>query len=102
MDPMKIVQKFDPLRWSSWARGMLVLFLLFSALRSWVGTPAMLDSATAQIPDSLAQRRQMIDETKITNQHLSDIKRILETGTLHVRLAGADNKPEPAPKARTP
>lgn len=99
---MRSFRHFDPLQWPGWARGALVAFLLFSALRSWVGTPPVLDSAVAQIPDSLAQRRQMIDETKTTNQLLSDIKRILETGTLHVQLAGADNPSDAAPKARKP
>jgi len=99
---MRRFQIFDPLQWPGWARGALVAFLVLSALRSWVGAPPVLDSAVAQIPDSLAQRRQMIDESKTTNQLLSDIKRVLESGTLNVRIAGADNPSDAQPKARTP
>ncbi len=67
------------------------LFVAVTCLRVWVAPIPVLESAQAQIPDSALQRRQVIETAKRTNQLLTEIKQILVTGTLNVRILGADN-----------
>ena len=71
---------------------LAAFFVVLTCLRVWLGPFPLLERAEAQIPDSGLQRKQLLDEAKRTNELLSDIKRILETQTLHVRLEGADNQ----------
>lgn len=66
-------------------------FVLVTCLRVWVGPAPVLESAKAQIPDSAQQRNQMIEAAKRTSELLAEIKHILASGTLNVRIAGADN-----------
>ena len=80
-------------------RGAIVFFVLLTCLRIWLGPSAFEAQAEAQIPDSGLQRKQQLEEARITNQRLAEIITILERGTLNVRLEGADNQ-APAP-ART-
>lgn len=68
------------------------LFVLLTCLRVWVGPFPILREARAQIPDSGLQRKLLLEEAQRTNQLLSDIKRILESGDLNVRIKGADNE----------
>jgi hypothetical protein len=71
----------------------LVTFLVvLTCLRIWLGPFPLLERAEAQIPDAGLQRKQLVDEARRSNELLSDIKRILESQTLHVRLEGADNQ----------
>ena len=72
-------------------RGAIGLFLLLTCIRVWHGPEPILEPAQAQIPDSGLQRRRILEEAKRTNRLLSDIKRLLETGTLNVRIQRADN-----------
>ena len=74
----------------------LGIVVLVTLLRVWVAPVAWDQPASAQIPDAGLQRNQLLEETRKTNQMLSDIKRILEKGTLNVRLQGADNQADPA------
>jgi hypothetical protein len=67
-------------------------FLLITCLRVWVGPIPVLQRAQAQIPDSLAQRRLQLEETRRTNKLLSDIKQIIETRTFNVHIKGTDNQ----------
>ncbi len=71
---------------------LVSLFVILTCLRIWLGPFPLLERAEAQIPDAGLQRKQQLDEVRRTNELLSDIKRILETQTLHVRLEGADNQ----------
>lgn len=71
---------------------LVAFFVIITCLRIWLGPFPLLDRAEAQIPDAGLQRKQLVDEVRRTNDLLSDIKRILETQTLHVRLEGADNQ----------
>ena len=70
----------------------VVFFIILTCFRIWLGPFPLLERAEAQIPDAGLQRKQLIDESRRTNELLSDIKRILETQTLHVSLQGADNQ----------
>ena len=71
---------------------LVTLLVALTCLRIWLGPFPLLERAEAQIPDAGLQRKQILDEAKHTNELLSDIKRILESQTLHVRLEGADNQ----------
>jgi len=92
-----------PLRSSSgesrFLRCALGVLVLMTCLRVWLGPLSILERAEAQLPDPALQRKQVIEEAQRTNLLLSDIKRILETQTLNVRLQGADN---PSDSAATP
>ena len=72
-------------------RVTLVMFVLLTCVRVWLGPAPMVDTAQAQIPDAGVQRNAMVDEIRRTNQLLTDIKQILTTQTLNVRIQGADN-----------
>ena len=71
---------------------LVVFFVILTCLRIWLGPLPLLERAEAQIPDAGLQRKQLVEQAQRTNELLSDIKRILETQTLHVRLQGADNQ----------
>jgi len=71
---------------------LVVFFVILTCLRIWLGPFPLLERAEAQIPDAGLQRKQLVEAAQRTNELLSDIKRILESQTLHVRLEGADNQ----------
>jgi len=72
-------------------RTLVVGFVLLSCLRAWIGTAPQSDVALAQIPDSGLQRKLLIEESKRTNQLLTEIRQILSERTFNVRIQGADN-----------
>lgn len=71
-------------------RTLVMIGLLFTCLRVWVGPSRVIDSAQAQIPDSGRQRQQIVEELRQANRTLSQIHELLRSGTLHVHLEGAD------------
>ncbi len=73
-------------------RSVLAVFVVLSCLRAWLGPIELISPAQAQIPDSAMQRKLLLEEARRTNQLLSEIKRILTSHTLNVRVQGADNK----------
>ena len=77
---------------SPWVQRLVLGFVLLTCVRVWIGPLPMLETAYGQIPDAALQRKQLLDEAKVSNQLLADIKQALTTGTLHVRLEGADNQ----------
>jgi hypothetical protein len=81
---------------SKYMRMVIGLGAVLTVIRVWTGPVLLIEQASAQIPDSGPQRKQLLDETRRTNQLLQEIKQILDTGTLHVRFPGADN-PSDAP-----
>ena len=72
-------------------RMALLLFVLLSCLRAWLGPTSLVEPVQAQIPDAGRQRKTMVDEIRRTNQLLEEIKQILSSDTLNVRIQGADN-----------
>ena len=65
--------------------------LLFAiAARLWLGPVDLIDRTYAQIPDSGMQRKLLLDESKRTNQLLSEIAGVLRTQTIKVRLETPD------------
>ena len=82
-------------------RTAFAAFIVLTCIRVWTGPVALDAAAQAQIPDSGMQRKLQLDEAKHTNQLLSEIKQLLTTGTLNVRIQSADNSTgAPASTAR--
>ena len=85
----------------SWPGVVIGLFMLLTCLRVWVGPVPVVQPARAQIPDAGTQRKLLAEELRRTNMLLTDIKQILTTRTLNVRIEGADN-PSADNQARMP
>jgi len=64
--------------------------LIASLFRVWLGPITIERTALAQIPDAGAQRKELVEELRKTNQMLAGIKDHLEQRTLNVRVVGAD------------
>lgn len=60
-------------------------------LGQWVGQP-MISSAQAQIPDTAAQRQQIVDQIKITNEKLDQLIDLLSSGNVTVKTAPTAEK----------
>jgi hypothetical protein len=78
-------------RLDRFTRGLLAVIavlLAVIAVELWQGRPSMLPTAMAQIPDSGAQRYQMIDEAVKTNKFLADILDHLRTKSIKVQDVG--------------
>jgi hypothetical protein len=59
-------------------------------LGQWLGAPSLLSPAQAQVPDSGAQRVQIIEELKALNGKTERLISLLESGKLQVRVAGEE------------
>ena len=80
-------------RASRWVRGLIAFFVLLTCIRVWVGPVELLPAAQAQRSNPTTQRILLLEEARRTNQLLGEIKQLLESKTLKVRIVGADNKP---------
>ena len=74
-----------------WAYYVVVVFGVLTCARVWLGPAQVLPEVHAQIPDSGLQRKELLEEVRRTNQVLAEIKQVLLTQTIQVRLQGADN-----------
>ena len=74
-----------------WFMRIIIAFVIATCVRVWIGPESILNEAEAQLPDSALQRKQILEENRKTNHLLTEIKKILRSETLHVRLRGADN-----------
>jgi hypothetical protein len=72
---------------SRWIMLILVLQAMI-LLGQWVGQPT-LPRAEAQIPDAGAQRNQIIDGIKTTNDKLDHLITLFESGEVHVKTVPA-------------
>ena len=77
-------------RGQRWLRVVVCGVLAATVLRVWLGGPELSTPVYAQIPDSGMQRKLMIEESRKTNQHLSDILKFLKSGKLKVQIDGTD------------
>lgn len=77
-------------------RFLLTAVVLATCARVWLGPEPVIDSAQAQIPDAGAQRKELVEELRRTNQMLGDITQLLKTHTFKVRVEAPD-KPGTAP-----
>ncbi len=73
------------------SRILLWVFVCVTVWKVWLGSPEVIPVASAQIPDSGAQRRVLIEEVRKANQLLTQISETLRTGTIKVRIIGPDN-----------
>ena len=82
--------------WTPFLLGSLAALLI---MLTWqVVTPRV---ALAQVPDSGAQRNEMITEQKITNQKLTEVAGLLrEIRDLQAKDKGQEKKPAPRPAAQ--
>ena len=74
-----------------WFMRIIFMLVFVTCLRVWIGPVSILHEAKAQLPDSALQRKHILEETRKTNRLLTEIKQILRSETLHVRIQGADN-----------
>ena len=73
---------------------LLVAVLVLQGLvlvGQWTGQGPV-TPAHAQIPDSGSQRQQMVDELKGINAKLDKLTQALQSGSIQVRVAQADDK----------
>lgn len=85
-----------------WASRMVLVFVLATCVRVWLGPDRLISAVNAQLPDPARQRIDLLQESRRTNELLADIKklleaqtRMLETHTFNVRMRGADNQAPP-------
>jgi hypothetical protein len=73
---------------------LLVALQLVIVIGQWTGVGSVLtpQAAMAQIPDSGAQRAEIINELKLINANLDKIGTCLSDGKLQVHLADSDEK----------
>lgn len=83
-------------RGSFYHQAVLILLGLIT-LRLWMLPIDILPAAKAQLPNSAAQRDQMIAATEQTNLALDKIYGHLKYGTINVKIADVE-EPEPANK----
>ena len=76
---------------SRFLRTLWIGIVALTCLRVWLGPEQTSPAAMAQIPDSALQRKNMVDELRQMNRTLQEIQQTLKTGTLKVRVEGADN-----------
>ena len=58
----------------------------------WLGSPSVVHSASAQIPDAGGQRLQIIDELKAVNAKVDKLQSFLESGKLEVKVVVTDDQ----------
>jgi hypothetical protein len=73
---------------------VVVILQSLILLGQWLGAPSLLSPAQAQVPDSGAQRVQIIEELKSLNNKTEKLISLLESGKLQVRVVG-EEKPAP-------
>jgi len=72
---------------------LLTVVVILQALilaGQWLGAPALVSPAQAQIPDAGAQRFEIISQLKTMNERMDRLISILESGKLEVHVAPAD------------
>ncbi len=75
---------------TSFSTKLLYAAVLLTCLRVWLGPITILSKAQAQIPDSGQQLYSIITQAKQTNVLLGEIKQLLKSGTINVRVKDAD------------
>lgn len=77
---------------SDWWRALLLAVLLLAGLSLWDKNDGLVAPARAQLPNPASQRLEQLHVQRRTNELLEEILQLLKSGTLHVRLEGADNQ----------
>lgn len=81
-------------------RAALIVFVLLTCIRVWVGPIDVVPTAKAQIPDAAAQRIEMSRQQQRTNELLEQILDTLRNSTLKVQMEGTDKTKAPAVRVR--
>lgn len=68
---------------------LVIVLQAFTLLGQWV-SPSYTATASAQVPDAGAQRIQIIEAQRGTNQRLDRLIELLEGGKLQVRVVGGE------------
>ena len=79
-----------------------VSLLSLIAIQLWCGSVSVLPSASAQIPDTGLQRKQLIDEQRRTNELLEQILDTLQSRTIKVYVAASDKGGAAGPRSAFP
>lgn len=77
-------------RWTRCVLLAITVLLTVIAVELWGGRPSMLPAAQAQIPDTAAQRQQILVESKRTNALLGQILEHLRSKPVKVQMVGTD------------
>jgi len=77
-------------RSSPWS-AILIAFALVTCVKVWLPREPIVTPVQAQVPNPADDRKEEILLLRRTNELLTDIKRILESQTLHVVIERADN-----------
>jgi hypothetical protein len=67
----------------------ILMLQIITILNQWLGAP--ISKAQAQVPDAGAQRLQIIDGVKATNEKLDKMISILDSGKLQVIMVKPDD-----------
>ena len=70
---------------------VIVVLQVVTLIGQWVAAPAAAP-AMAQLPDAGAQRNEVINQLKGTNERLDRLVSILGSGNLQVKVAKTDEK----------
>ena len=84
----------------SWLCSLILFVVLGTCVRVWVGPISFMDEARAQIPDAGLQRKLLVAEAMRTSALLTEIRDLLKTHTLNVRIQGADNQADTPTRTR--
>ena len=74
---------------------LLVALQVLILISQWTGIGSPQKASMAQIPDSGAQRAEIIEQLKLINANLDKIGAYLSGGKLQVHLADSDEKKTP-------
>lgn len=72
-----------------WSARVLGLAVLITCLRVWFGPLVPESTAMAQLPNAGAKQNEQIEEARKTNALLTEIRDLLKSGTLNVKVTPA-------------
>lgn len=73
-------------RWRDFLTNSLLIVVLLTCVQVWIGVVPLSRTAEAQIPNAGLDRRKQIEEQKITNGLLTEIRDLLRKETLTVKI----------------
>jgi hypothetical protein len=97
---MVIRPPHQPPRRLSWGNAALLAIGLATCAKVWMPSAKLVEPAHGQLPNPAVARQELVRIGARTNELLTDIKRILESQTLHVTLEPADNQADSDGPAR--
>ena len=95
-------QVFTLDRWTRYVLVAITALLTVVAVELWAGRPSALPSAHAQVPDTGRQRLRLIEESRRTNELLTEILDHLRTKPIKVKVIGTDKSKESRRNRKSP